>query len=491
MSSNKRAKFYADWGKSSSEWIGIYPNFPEEKLQDRVEAALARRAGSKSHLQATWANFDFVAYSGNQFHNFRGNTSPSEVLSLHATVARAAAVKKFGDVSEEKMIGLLNLSRLADEGAKKLASEKELVNYSQAYEAAKDAYSAVNKKVVFESIEDFINTMPKEAEKKLEKARSTTKEIRALTQKIQDILDALAKIPEFPGGGNLVEDTEGRLVGGIKMDKSAYTGAKNILAFMDDMNRIADDIERSPMVVPSNVIKSRKSIKLTKFSRDSKGRYSAQKVEQDFSKVARTLSGTLANLTGGIFEIAYGAAIHESLSKLYSSIQTLGPGSSTGSTTAPLGQVKFGTSKTDLRLIKNQLKEVSDVEINLSVKGQKMAKPTKLHDSNIDSVLKLIAITEHQERLLRIAFATPYMWERGSQMNTFISALMADVAVAGLHGDKIDLIAYSDGLMTIGKFYEKLQRNNTLHFTGTRGGSLVKSANDVVNNGTTKIIFQT
>ena len=47
MSSNKRAKFYADWGKSSSEWIGIYPNFPEEKLQERVEAARARRAGSK------------------------------------------------------------------------------------------------------------------------------------------------------------------------------------------------------------------------------------------------------------------------------------------------------------------------------------------------------------------------------------------------------------------------------------------------------------
>lgn len=485
-----RGEMFSHWGKSTEAWNGVYPNPKTIQEQFETEIALIYRAGSKSHLQSSWGAFDFVAYSGTEFHNFRGTASPGEILKLHMKVAENRAENKFG-VKGKDVISTLKLADLAGDGAKKIEQGlADTLTPAEAYEVAKNAYSAVNKKVVMSSIEDFIRMTEKDGDKKLVQAKNTVKQIRKLTGKIQGILDALAAIPTLPGEDE-VDDVEGRITGGVKLDKSAYTGAKNILAFMDDMSRIADEIEKDPMKVPSNVVKSRKTIKLNKFTTDRDGKYTSTEIEREFTKVSRALSGTLANLTGGIFEIAYAGAVASNLNTIYSSVKMLGAGASTGSANAPLGQVKFGTSKTDLQLKMKEINNATDVEINLSVKGQKMAKPTKLHDSNIGSVMDLISTSSFQKNLLRIGFATPDMWKKRSQMNSFISALMADVAVAGLAGDKIDLVAYSDGVMTVEEFYKKLSMRNTLYFSGTRGGSLGKSANDVVDNGTTKIIFQT
>ena len=503
-----RADMYSNWGdlkaekaetgakRVSSEWKGVYPNPKSAKERYAFELALIRREASNAQKRSVWVNYDFKTLSDGKTKIVSGsNLNPEQIMDMHYKVNLAAGINKFGGSTRDQARDDMQLAKMIGMEFPEDAVEATERSLSP-LEVAKQAYQDANAKIAYSDITSYLN-QPDDSAEKLAKAKELHKQLDEVSRSLQKIVDLAAGIDPVVAGVKRVSG-QGELGLGLITDRAAHTAAKNLLEYVDELDKIADKLEKNQLTKKDFRKNSGQyAINVKKYSRKGTG-FKEEKKLRNLENLSKTISGSMSNLMGGMFELAIEQALKTELADIFSSVSALGAGGSTGIGRDFRNQ-KFTSvkSKRDIGGTIAQYNDVLDISIGFSAKNQysesTKKSETKLLDTNTGFVRKVIAMSKAHDQLLEIAFANSSMWATNSQMNRSIAALMADVAVAGLGRDRVDYIVYRDAIYSIEEFYKK--KSGDFKFTGYKdseiaGNAAQQSASNIINNGTTKIIFK-
>lgn len=498
-----RADMYSHWGDLSSEtpepgrkrvsksWKGVYPNPSDAEERYKFELALIRRQADGAQKRAMWVNYNFRMLSDSKEKVVAGTSlDPHQIMEIHYKENLAGGRQKFG-VTRQQAQEDMRLAKII--GMEYPDDAVEAIGRSVSpLESAKLAYAEASQKLAFKDIATFLNESD-DSDAKLRQGRELQKQIEEFSRALQKIVDTAAGVDPTAAGVKRNSGSENAPLMAIT-DKSAHTAAKNLLEYVSELDKLSEKLERNQLN-KKDFKKNGKHLALNvkKYSTKGDG-YQEEEVLRNLEGLPRNIAGSLSNLMGGMFELAIESALKEELGSIFSSVSALGAGGSAGSATNYRGETfKSATSKRDIAGINSIL----DVDIGFSAKNQYATKgktETKLLDTNTDFVRNVIAMNDAHDRLLEMGFANPSMWATNSEMNRTIAALMADVAVAGLKGDRVDYIVYRDIVMPIEDYYVK--KSGDFKFSGAKpkkmaGNTAKYSAASVISNGTTKLIFRT
>lgn len=466
---NDRKDMYRYWGDKDpmESWNGPYPNPKTAKEREKFEIALIRRKADQAQTRAKWINYNFRLVSDSKIIPISGgNLDPIEIMHKHFEINEAAGKAKFGTTRREAASIMKLGAVIGEEFPEDVNNSARQVS---PLEMAKQAYDRVNSATVYKDLVAFINSGDN-GQQKIEEAKRLKRDLEAISDALYKIVKETGVIDEsFGQKGNLKpEDT-------IKVERASYTSAKNILEYVSELDKLADSLEKN------NLNKSSFKTKNNNIALDIK-KYTRSKNMEDFKetsklreleKIQQSINGSLSNLMGGMFETAIEETLKVALSDIFTDVQAIGAQSSVSKSVPGLENVSLNKSKRDIAAkatidVRNVLREV---EVGVSAKSQLASSKTgtKLLDTTFDLVKNVITSSEGHANLLEIAFANPSIWSSSSQMNRSIAALMADVATAGLEGDRIDYIVYRDKIVAIEDYYS--EKAGKFSFTGYKPGS--------------------
>lgn len=490
-----RGEMFAQWGSSSEEWEGVYPNPRSIEAQKRVEMALIRRAGSKAHNSNVWGAFEFRVLSEGKDRIVTGSQlSPSAIMKFHKDAAERSGKAKFGASRREVLDTSRISSLLVDVASDEL--EKGL-NDVQALNVAKEAYQQFStKNLGLLSKEIDMLYSEKDIEKRIQVASEVSKKIETLGPLLQKIIQEAGSIDKRVGEARVDDLVVPGLGEALRIEPKAYTAAINILEYLKVFDKIKEgvekDVEKLPSIGYKKGTKTRPAtIEIGKYS-SNKGVYKYNKTIRSITDggISKGITGSMNNLLGSMFEVAFASALKNSLGGIIEDVELL------GSSGEAVSKVKgfdgefmaMKESKRDLSATMKRAGDAASVSLGFSAKSQKKGRTTKLLDTSTDQVLNTVSTTPFHKNMLEIAFGNENMWQRKSSMNSLLAAMMTDMAVAGLEGDRVDFIVYQDTVIPIEEFYAYTMTSpsKAVHF---KAGSAKAGGAQVVENGSTGLVF--
>lgn len=467
---NDRKDMYRYWGDLDpmESWKGPYPNPKTAKQRENFEIALIRRRADQAQTRAKWINYNFRLVSDSKIIPISGgNLDPIEIMHKHFEVNEAAGKAKFGTTRREAASIMKLGAVIGEEFPDDVVQAARQVS---PLELAKEAYDRVNSETVYKDLVAFINSGDN-GEERIREAKKLKQDLEAISDALYKIVRETGAIDESFGQGKRLKPEET-----IRIERASYTSAKNILEYVSRLEELADKLEKNDL--DQNYFK----VNNNKIALDIK-KYTRGKTSEDFKetvvlreldKIQAAITGSLSNLMGGMFETAIEETLKVALSDIFMDVQALGAQDSKATPVKGLENVSFAKSKRDIAAkttidVKNVL---ANVEVGISAKSQLSTSKrggTKLLDTTFKLVQNVISTSEGHANLLEIAFANQSMWSSSSQMNRSIAALMADVATAGLEGDRIDYIIYRDKIVAIEDYY--LEKAGKFSLAGFKPGS--------------------
>lgn len=181
------------------------------------------------------------------------------------------------------------------------------------------------------------------------------------------------------------------------------------------------------------------------------------------------MTGYISSAKGIAFEIAVANALYKATGDIVDGVEMLGSASGVTFKDSKGGKIgNISTSKTDVAY-----KEKQGFMVNLSLKNQKKgsAKPieTKFLSSSLSRYLQLVTTNNVEAQLLVGGFATnrEEFNNINSELNLFLAALVADMAIGSGGADKIDFIVFNNGIMGLGDYYREVSDSISLFTKNT------------------------
>lgn len=511
------------YGTVSKPWEGAYPNPSSARERTAMEYAMIRRKGQPSHEKERWGNYSFYGYSNGKAQAFfPAKTSSQQILEIYEARARQATFEKFKASGEDvlKATGLASEIKLKIED-KNSPFVPELLRNGQiaelmAKKASLQSMTSVSGSAggINKTLQEIMALSEADEQAAIAKISGLGNSLKRYQEGLQDIINVAANI-DASVGELVVKHQESRIPDAIRLDTRSYTSALNILEQIDYVKRITDQIEKDSQKMPNfgltgNVaeygrgatVNKGNEMDLMKWS-SAKGVYSrGKRAEQAIETLTGNLTGSMTNYLGGVYEIAIAATLKSSFEDIFEDVKITGANTNTAGgpgtgkttvalTTSPLGrQLMNKTSKTDIQATLRQIGDRASLEMNFSAKNQNFSqsgKTTKSLDTSLDFVLDAILTSNSHESTMRAAFTNEKLYWATTGMNTFIGALMADIAIAGLPGDRIDFMVYANAVIPIADYFEVI--DNVSFSGGDRSGRA--AAASVLDSGTTAISFRT
>lgn len=510
------------YGTVNTPWQGVYPNPSSAQERTKMEYAMIRRKAEPSHEKDKWGNYSFYGYSnGKPQAFFPAKNSSQQILEIYEAKARQDTFEKFGASGEDvlKATGLASEIKLKIED-KDSPFVPELLRNGQIAElmgkkASLQSMTSVSgsRGGINKTLQEIMSLSETDEQAAIAKLDGLGVSLKRYQAGLQDIIDVASTI-DASVGELVVKHQESRIPDAIRLDTKSYTSALNILEQIDYVKKITDQIEKDSKTLPNfgltgNVAeygrkatpKKGNEIDLMKWS-SSKGVYSrGRRAEQAIESLTGNLTGSMTNYLGGVYEIAIASTLKSSFEDIFENVQLTGANTNTATgtgsgkttvslTTSPLGrELMSKTSKTDIQAKLKQIGNKSSLEMNFSAKNQNFSqsgKATKALDTGLNFLLDAILTSNSHESTMRAAFTNEKMYWATTGMNTFIGALMADIAIAGLPGDRIDFMVYSNAVIPIADYFAVI---DSVSFSGGDKSGRAAAAS-VLETGTTAISFR-
>lgn len=431
-------------------------NPSEWKDRHRLNIAIMRRgAESGTDQLSTWANYTFNTYIGGS-NMFRpvSSTSFSETskfLNEHAQAEKSRFIGKFG-MDAEQLMELTGVAQAVYNDADGPGGA-----LMQMFDA-KDARPTGPE--VREAFGDFeeIRKRGEMLDTELERYKSA---IVDFSSRYQDILDVASNIDKAIGEkalnringspvdiGNIPEGTPKT----VRFDQTTLTSALNLQNRVDGLESVMNILDERASNIGGRVTGLRKggAVTVPKHSPSGKGEnrvYKETKTGVKLDRMHLAVQGHLTNYIGGVFEMGMALSIAEAANEIVEAVSVEGGGTGNAKLKLPAGGTwQLGKSKTDVSV------KTKDFDINISNKAQRYrggTDPTKALDTSITKVLEFLTTKKEDYATLQSGFFNPEARKPSSELNQFLGALIADYAVGGPSGDRIDFMAYQDTMVAL------------------------------------------
>lgn len=505
-----RAKMYGS--VSDADWKGSYPNPSSIQERREMEMAMIRRKSVPSHRLPMWNQYSFYGYSNGEAQKFYpASDKHAQIMQVYKTKAEKETMKKFGASGKD----VLSATGLASE-VKLLAEDKNstfipemLKDGAVADLMARKAATKASEGGLNKEIQEIMALSVSDEQAAIAKIEGVGKSLKKYGDALQNIID-LGSTIDASVGEMVVNHQESRIGDAVRLDAKSYTAALNVLEQVKFVNRITDQIEKDSSKLPNFGITGSKStfkdrgvekkgnqMDLMKWS-GTKGEYKQEKAtERAIETLTTNLQGSMTNYLGGIYEIAIASTLKTSFADIFSEVQmtgantTTGPGATTVNlAVTPLGKtLQSRTSKTDIRTTLRNISDRANVEMNLSIKNQKFNpgknSQTKALETGLSFLFDAILTDESHRSTMETAFMNDKMYTAASSMNSFLGALMADMAIAGLPGDRIDFMVYENAVIPLADYFGIVNRVSI-----APTGSASKAVQSVIATGSTPIAFR-
>lgn len=473
---------------------------------------MLRRKSNGSQNKSNWGNYNFYGTFNGKSQAFNPKVNNhNQIMEIFSTKAKQQAISKFGTTGEEvlKATGLSSELKLLAQDSKSKFVPEMMRDNDIANLMTRKAASEAARKPVNSMMQEIMQLSEADEQAAIAKLGDVNKTLKRYGNSLQDLIDMGSEI-DASVGEMVVNHQESRLGDAIRLDQKSYTSALNVLEQIDFLERITSQIDRDSTKLPNfgltgnkvshkdkKVTKEGNEIELMKWS-GAGGTYRQKAAkEKTIEKLVTNLQGSMTNYLGGIYEIAVASTLKSSFQEIFSDVQMTGAdtkvpgGTSVDLSTTPLGRsLMTGTSKTDIRATLARIEDKVNVEMNLSVKNQKFNPgkkgDTKALETGLNFLINAIITQESHDSTMRTAFTNPALFGRASSMNAFLGALMADVAIAGTPGDRIDFMVYQNAIIPLSDYYKVVNRVSILPSSGNAN----TAANKVLTTGSTPISFR-
>lgn len=431
-------------------------NPSEWKDRHRLNIAIMRRgAESGTDQLSTWANYTFNTYIGGS-NTFRpvSPTSFSETsrfLNEHAEAEKGRFIGKFGMEADELM-ELTGVAQAVYEDADGPGGA-----LMQMFGARDERPTGPEVKEAFGDFNE-IRQRGEMLDKELERYKSA---ILDFSKRYQDILDVASNIDKAIGEkalnriqgtpvdiGNIPEGTPKT----VRFDQTTLTSAINLQNRVDALTGSMQILEERASNIGGRVAGLRKGGAITATKHSASGRknekvYKETKTGVGLDRIHLAVQGHLTNYVGGVFEMGMALSIAEAANEIVEAVSVEGGGTGNAKLKMPTGGVwQLNKSKTDVAV------KAKDFDINISNKAQRYrggTDPTKALDTSILKVLEFLTTKKDDYATLQSGFFNTEARKPSSELNQFLGALIADYAVGGPSGDRIDFMAYQDTMIAL------------------------------------------
>lgn len=180
------------------------------------------------------------------------------------------------------------------------------------------------------------------------------------------------------------------------------------------------------------------------------------------------LNGSMSSITGFALESQVASGLQKIVGESLSNVSMLGAAEGVTVKLSNGRDLNIKTSKTDVAVT-----DINGLKINLSIKNQQYSKTkkrtTKLNQSNLDNIIKLVANSREDGDEL----GGHIMWnindtKTKNKFRVFLATLTADYAVAMGGQDRVDFMVYNNTIVPLGEYYELLSKKLRLNFTTSK-----------------------
>lgn len=297
-----------------------------------------------------------------------------------------------------------------------------------------------------------------------------TKNLDSWRQVTQEYLDVMANVGDVfaDSKGWTTSNISGQTPKGYYTSPSALTSYEKASLLLDKMDErmkaIGGDVQKlKKMNLTTPVVRKGKIVKNKKTKRTLNDTKSLNQ------RIRNSMTGYISSAKGIAFEIAVANALYKATGDIVDGVEMLGSASGVTFKDSKGGKIgNISTSKTDVAY-----KEKQGFMVNLSLKNQKKgsAKPieTKFLSSSLSRYLQLVTTNNVEAQLLVGGFATnrEEFNNINSELNLFLAALVADMAIGSGGADKIDFIVFNNGIMGLGDYYREVSDSISLFTKNT------------------------
>lgn len=262
-------------------------------------------------------------------------------------------------------------------------------------------------------------------------------------------------------------------VRGLRSVQGAYTSLVNAENKIKEFEMLANDVDAL-----SKAVKKNKSIEFVKFKSGGVGEglvkdnlKSARSVP--FSGIAKSISGSISAIKGGILEIEATNALYSAIGDIYKEVDLIGDleGVDISYMGGEQGDAfhRMNTSRTDVS-VATRVNNM-DIDLNLSMKNQSSGvgaeKTTKIENTSLLTT-SLYTMSKYVSPNAESSIALASNIALGNEydpigtdkvLTTFLVALTADFALASTGTDRIDFYVYNDGVVPRSKYIKTLMNN--------------------------------
>lgn len=483
MAKGGRPSWYPDGREFIKDRLSPLTNPEDRDTRERLNWAIYNRGPySGSENISTWKNYTFNAYiaSNNSYISVNPMAQAriqSEIFAKYADAELARMKDKFG-ADPEQMIEELHL-------ADKFFNDTEGI-VKGLNDIKKDIERQKRKSARGESLNNVIKAY--EEAKRI--GNDGVKELTEVKKRLNDFGDSLGKISEY--GSNLdavaakaahssvlkgKQNYENApvnfdLAKSIKIEKTMYTSAVNLILAADKMKEISGKIDPETGNLPDGYFttdtKGSKSVILPKVQSNSSGgtnTYDLIEKERNWEKMTNNFSGMLTNYMGSAYEVATALALETAFGEIFEGAELLGSASPDTKVTTPLGtHYRETTSKRDVTARLKEFGGKTNVSFNISNKNQKksLSKPTKAYEGQLTAVLHSVLTSKEQMTTLYSGMMNDKFWSASSSMNIFLGAMIADLAIGGLNKNdsRVDFLFYEDAIIPLSSYLRGLKKVN-------------------------------